>query len=465
MFDQVNKAAEQFLASYDWCGGTPFDIQRSTVKLLVTNPRAYVLNSMGTGKTKAVLWAYDALKRVGGAKKMLVVAPLSTLRFTWAREIFMTTPHLKYSVVHGTREKRRAALAEDVDIYIINHDGIGIMLQELVARPDIDVVVFDELAVFRNRNQRTRFAAHLSRCKPVVWGLTGSPTPNAPTDVYQQAKIITPHTVPKFYTAFREQTMLRISQFKWVPKRDANLTAMRALSPHVRYTLDDILELPPFISRQDEVAIGPKQQKIYTAVKNAAYAMIQSGEVRAANAGAVMSKLLQISLGWVYLDDGTAAELDGQARIAALIDIIEAAEGKVIVFVPFKHALAGVTKALIAAGKTVAQVDGDTPPLERDKIFRAFQNDADPGVLAAHPQCVAHGITLTRANVVVWFGPITSSEIYEQANARIRRVGQTLKQLFLHLWATPVERHIYRLLGKKIVSQDDLLKMLEDQTL
>jgi SNF2 family DNA or RNA helicase len=453
-------------SKYDWCGGTPFDIQIKTVEMLTEHPRGYVLSSMGTGKTKCVCWAFDYLRRVGSARRMVVAAPLSTLRFTWAREIFMTTPHLKYTVLHGSLDKRRALLNDPdrPDIYIINHDGLPLLADELIARTDIDVFVIDELAVFRNRTQKTRIAERIARQKPTVWGLTGAPTPNSPTDVFQQAKIITPHNVPKYFGSFRDMTMIKVNAFKWVPKKGAIETAIRALKPNVRFTLDDITELPPFISRVHDVAMGPQQAKIYNEVKRVAYAMVQGGEVQAANAGAVMSKLLQVSLGWVYLNDGSIAKLDGDDRVKAMVDIVESAARKVLVFVPYKHALDGVSKALTAAGISNEPVSGDTPPLERDRIFRRFQNDPTLKALPAHPQCVAHGITLTAADTVLWFAPITSAEIYDQANARIRRVGQHFKQLFLHLQATPVERHIYKLLINKIKVQDDLLKILEDQS-
>ena len=75
--------------------------------------------------------------------------------------------------------------------------------------------------------------------------------------------------------------------------------------------------------------------------------------------------------------------------------------------------------------------------------------------------CLAHGVTLTAADTVVWYAPITSAEIYAQANARIRRIGQEHRQLFLHMQATPVEKHIYHLLTNKIDGQEDLLKLLE----
>ena len=97
---------------YDWVGGSPFDIQKKTVSMLTTNPRAYVLNGMGTGKTKAALWASDYLKGNQLAKRALIVAPLSTLRFVWGKEIFETVPHRTFTILHGTRTKRLDLLAQ-----------------------------------------------------------------------------------------------------------------------------------------------------------------------------------------------------------------------------------------------------------------------------------------------------------------------------------------------------------------
>src|SRR5215472_3432876 len=93
------------LSQYDWMGGTPFEIQKLTAALLTVNRRAYVLNSFGTGKTKSALWSWHYLYTNRLAGKMLVIAPLSTLTFTWASEIFQTLPGLKAQVLHGTRER------------------------------------------------------------------------------------------------------------------------------------------------------------------------------------------------------------------------------------------------------------------------------------------------------------------------------------------------------------------------
>jgi SNF2 family DNA or RNA helicase len=137
------------------------------------------------------------------------------------------------------------------------------------------------------------------------------------------------------------------------------------MQPSVRFTLDDVVELPDLIERFVDVEMGPQQTKIYKALAAQCYAAVQSHEITAANAGAVMMKLLQVSTGWVYSRTRDVVALDNSNRIDALMDAIESTDRKVLVFAPFKHALAGISAALTSQGYEHATVDGDTPASTR----------------------------------------------------------------------------------------------------
>jgi SNF2 family DNA or RNA helicase len=442
-----------------------FDVQKKTVALLTMAERAYVLNGMGTGKTKCALWAWDYLRLRKRAKKMLVVCPRSTMNFTWVREIFETLPSVKASILHGSKAKRLERLADmDTDIYIINHDGIKVIEKELLARDDIDTVCIDELAKFRNKSERTKVMVKIAKGKTWAWGMTGSPMPHSPTDVFWQCKVITPGTVPNYYSHFENELMLKLQNgafVKLLPKNDAVERAYSVMQPAVRFTIDEVVELPECITRFVDVELGPKQGKVYKDIVRHCQATLQGNLVTAANAGAAMSKLMQISLGWVYTQSGILP-LDNELRIEALMDAIDSTDRKVIVFVPFKHALKGISDALTHEGIEHAEVSGDTTDSERNRIFNLFQNTEKYQVLVAHPECLAHGITLTAADTIIWFGPITSNETYIQANARISRVGQKHKQQVIHLQSTAVERKIYRMLTTQQNVQESFLKMFAD---
>jgi SNF2 family DNA or RNA helicase len=251
------------LTHYDWPGDRkPFDAQRQTSGLLTMNKRAYVLNSMGTGKTKAALWAWDYLNTRGLAKKMLVIAPLSTLKFTWLREIFATLPHRKAVVLHHSSKLKRIERLNDPeqDIYILNHDGAKLLhddIMKLVKDGVIDTITIDELAVYRNsKSIRTKQMKALASGMEWVWGMTGSPMPRSPTDVWAQCQIVTPNTVPRYFSHFRDMVMAKLNEFKYVPKANAVEVAYSVMQPAVRFTIDDVQELPELAIQTRDVELG-----------------------------------------------------------------------------------------------------------------------------------------------------------------------------------------------------------------
>ncbi|QGM46140.1 DEAD/DEAH box helicase [Methylocystis heyeri] len=455
------------LSQYDWGNAprTPFEVQRQTVSFLTLNTHAYVLNGMGTGKTLSALWAFDFLRVTGFARRALIVAPVSTLYATWASEIFNNLPHLKYVVLDGTKGRRLKRLNEDWDVAIVNHDGVKVVLEALNARDDIDVLVLDELAVYRNgRAARTKEMIKFAANKSWVWGMTGSPASMGPISVWAQCQIVTPHTVPKYFGHFQKAVQTKLSQFRWEDKPDALERALDVMQPSVRFSLDDVIELPAQVMQHLDVPMSAKQKTVYKAMTEAAAAMVDSGDVTAANAGALLNKLLQISAGWVYNSQGQIVELDGGARLDACIDAITSASGKVIVFANFKHVVAGISERLTAEGIEFATITGETPSATRTQIFHDFQNTSKYKVLDAAPGAMAHGVTLTEADTVIWYGPTLSLETYNQANARIRRIGQRRKQLILHLCSSPAERRMYKNLENRDMTQTKLLDLFRDRT-
>lgn len=457
------KVPNPILMYYDWKGGHPYECQKQTVRLLTEHSRAYVLNDMGTGKTKTVLWAWDALREAGLVGKLLVVAPLSTLNFVWAREVHETLRGPRVQVLHGTRQDRLDRLAQDADVYIINHDGLKTIAEALSVRPDITCLVLDELAVYRNNSDRSKLMRKFAQRFQIVWGLTGSPMPNAPTDVWAQCKIITPNSVPQYFTHARTMLMTQVSQHKWKPQTDAVEKAFKMMQPSVRYKLEDVAELPPMIERTVKVDLSDEQNSTYYKVQQTLTAMIRGGQITAVNAAAAMGKLLQVAGGWVYTHDGKYVRLDAAPRIVALYDLIQSTDRKAIVFIPYRHMIDGISQ--IFSNPKVMKVDhcvvhGDTK--NREEIFTTFQNTDKYRVMLAHPQTVHHGLTLTAADTNIWYLPTANLEQFEQANRRIRRIGQKHKQQLLMMSATPVETRLYRILHGKKITQDQLLALLEE---
>ena len=448
---------------YDWPDNPPpFRTQKVTAALLQMNPRAYVLSEMGTGKTRAALYACDHMLKTSQIKRVLVVAPLSTLSQVWDYEIYRYFGHWSAGVVHGTRAKRQGVLKESHEFYIINHDGLQTVMPELLSMK-WDVVIIDEVGAFRNKQtERWKRMNKIVVNTEYVWGMTGSPTPNEPTDAWGLAKLITPRNAPRYMSEFKKRTMTQITQFKWIPKPDSKDTVFKMLQPAVRYKRDDCIELPPVSYKTVELDQSSQIKMTYKKMMTALRTAFQEGRISAANEGVLFMKLLQISCGWVYTDKKGIVRLDNTERVNEVRSIVDDSLGKILVFVNFKHAAEGLHERLLKQKINAALVHGGTNKRRRDQIFTAFQHSDTPRVLVAHPQCMAHGLTLTAANTIVWFTPTTSLEIYEQANARITRPGQDKKSLIIHLTGTPIERKIYKRLQQRAGLQGALLDMFDD---
>lgn len=450
---------------YPWSGQyLPFYAQRETVDFLTMNPRAFVLNDMGTGKSLASLWAFDYLRSIGQARRMLIVCPLSTMERTWADEIFRHFPHLTSSVLYGSRERRLKLLAQEVDIYIVNHHGLNTILPGLAGRDDIDVVTLDELAVFRNASTNLWKSANKAIAgRPRVWGLTGTPTPNAPTDAWAQCRLISPERVPKFFGKFRDMVMQQFGQFKWLPRPNATEIVYEAMQPAIRFTRDQCVGLPEAVYQTRHAAMTVEQGKAYKEMASQLMTEYQGDQVQAVNEAVKLGKLVQIACGVVYGTDGSEVVLPSEPRLAEVKDVIEQAATKVIVFVPYKAVLrwvAGELEALYPG--RVAQVSGDTSKTERDAIFSSFMAPTGYEILVAQPAAMSHGLTLTSASTIIWYAPVTSHDTYQQANARITRPGQKNTQFIVHLEGTEVERRIYKRLQSKEKMQGLLLDSVKD---
>jgi SNF2 family DNA or RNA helicase len=164
----------------------------------------------------------------------------------------------------------------------------------------------------------------------------------------------------------------------------------------------------------------------------------------------------------VYSDTKDVIEFDISNRYSALKEVIEEASQKVLVFVPYKHIIDILAAKLNSDGITTEVINGAVPAAKRTDIFARFQKDENPRVLVIQPQSAAHGVTLTAANVVVWWGPVASLETYAQANARVHRPGQRHPSTVVQLQGSPVERHVYSLLDNKIDVHSKMIDLYRD---
>lgn len=454
---------QPILYYYNWPGHLkPMAHQKETAAFLTTHKRCIVLNGMGTGKTQTALWAADYLMSAGLIKKVLVVSPLSTLESTWADAIFASFYNRKYAVLHGTAERRKKLLKTDADFYIVNHDGFQIISKD--AENMFDLVIIDEAASFRNPStDRFKFMRRFVDAHPNMrlWLMTGTPTPNEPTDAWALAKLINSPTLDTTYTGFRDRVMMKLGKWKMIPRPDSPDTVAKVLVPSIRFTLDECVDLPEVTYQTRKVSLSPEQDKAYKAMVKHLIVEAESGAITAANEAVKAQKLVQIACGVAYDEHGNPVELDCKPRVAELIECIEQVGGKVIIFVPLTGVLDMLKRAL--KGYKVGVVNGSVSFNQRTEIFREFQQGNDIQILLAHPATMAHGLTLTSAKAIIWYGPITSNEQYTQANARPERIGKKHNTTVIHFEATDLEHRMFTRLQNKQKLQGVLLDILGEK--
>lgn len=438
----------------------------ATQRVLDTNYIALLLE-MGLGKTVSTLTAIDQLLNdYFDAEKVLVIAPLRVADDTWAREVekWDHLQHLRISKVLGSAAVRRKALKADADIYVINRENVEWLVSEYGSKWPFDTVVIDELSSFKN-HQSKRFRA-LRRVRPMIKrliGLTGTPAPNSLMDLWPQVYLLDQgERLGKTITSYRDRYFVPGEReghivYKWREKKEAEQRIYEAISDiAVSMKAEDWLDLPERIDRAVPVKLTEKAKEQYKKLEKELLLPFQDADVVASTAAVLSNKLLQMASGAVY-DEDRGVKLIHDAKLDALEDIIEAANGKpVMVFYNFKHSLARIQERfpqakILRKGK------------EGNEDIRDWNNDEIP-LLLLHPKSAGHGLNLQESScqTVVWYDQIWSLEEDQQANARVHRQGQTRRIVVMRLVAEgTMDEEAVAALDRKASGQDALMEAVK----
>lgn len=455
------------IGRYAWPGVyTPFEHQKTTAAFLAAHPRCYVLSDPGTGKTSAAAWAADYLLKRNIVHRVLIICPLSIMDTAWRSDLFKTVMHRSVAIATGSRQQREAVIQGPAEFVIINFDGVKVV-SDALKQGRFDLVIIDEATAIKTTStDRWKFVASIVTPKTWVWAMTGTPAAQSPLDAYGMAKLVRPESVPAFAGAWKDKVMRKISTFKWVPKPEAQQTVFETLQPAIRFTKEECLDLPDLLYTTREVPLTPQQKKYYETIKKQMMVIAAGEEITAANAAGLLNKLLQCSTGCVYTDSGEVVEFDTRNRLQELTDIIDSTSHKVLVFVPFRHVSAMLQEALVkhlGDPNAVDVIQGGVAAGTRSEIIKRFQTEDNPKVLLLAPQAAGHGITLTKADQIVWWGPTPSAELYIQCNARAHRAGQKNCVTVTHLQGSPVEKRMYAALQNKLDAHLDLVELYKQE--
>jgi SNF2 family DNA or RNA helicase len=457
------KAPAPIERQYDWPGRyTPFDHQKETAAFLTLHRRAFCWNEQGLGKTASVIWAADYLMKLGFIRRVLVICPLSIMDSAWRADLFKTVMKRRVDIAHGSKDKRAKVINSNAEFVIINYDGVESVRSEL-ALGGFDLIVLDEANYIKTATtKRWKMINSLIGPDTWLWMLTGTPAAQSPLDAYGLAKMMNPKSVPQFVGLFRDRVMLKISTFKYIPKPEAQQVVHEVLQPAIRFTKEECLDLPELLYSERDTPLTAQQEKYYKLLKKEMLIQVASADITAFNAAVGMNKLLQISSGAVYSDSGEVVEFDCKNKLEEMLEVVQESSHKVLIFCNFRHSIDMVQAYLEKQGITTAAIHGGVSAKRRAEIFNAFQTTPNPQVLVIQPQSAAHGVTLTAANTIIWFGPVTSAEIWLQANARVHRAGQRNPCLVVKLVSSEVERKLYKALEEKTLAQETLLDMYKE---
>lgn len=454
----------------------PMPHQNETAVFCVANKRCYVLNEMRTGKSASVLWASDYLVKAKQVKKVLILCTTTCMDVVWRKQLFGVLPHKSVAVLAGTHARRLQLLQDDYDYYVLNHDGVKIgfndkkiglhgTLMQMVKDGTIGLIIMDEGSEFRNATTaKWKALRAIARLCPRVWWLTGTPSPGGPEDVWAQCKIVTPNNVPELFTTWRNKVMYPATQFKWAPKAGHEQLAFAAMQPAVRFCKNDVLDMMPVTYEDRQAELTQQQSVAYLHIKKQGVLEHSQGTITAVNAAVLLGKLLQIAAGVVKDVEGDHVAYAPTHRLAALDEIIEQANAKVIVFAPYR-AVVDLLVAHIGKRWTVAGVDGRVTGNKRADIIREFQDGSQLHVLVAHPKTTGHGLELSAADTIIWYAPMHSVDIYEQANNRIMSGLQKRSMGVYHIGCTPLEWKIYKALKEGVSMQQNVLKLYNEEIL
>lgn len=441
------------------------EYQRRAVKHIIEHPYSALLLDMGLGKSISTLTAIKKLiDEYLEVTKVLIIAPKRVAESTWSDEI-NKWDHLKgltVSKILGTERQRKEALKANADIYLINRENVAWLVAYLQGWFPFDMLVIDELSSFKSAKAARFKALRLMRPKiSRVVGLTGTPAPNGLIDLWSQLYLLDMgERLGKTITGYR-QKYFRPGRSNGQVVFDYKLQDGSEQAIYERISdicismkAEDYLQLPQRIDQTIEIRFPDKVMEKYQEFeKQQVLAIEEEGDISAVNAAALSNKLLQFANGAIYDADRNVHAIH-EEKLEALDEILEAANGQpVLVFYSFKHDASRIAKKFQSYKPVL--IDGAND-------IRAW-NRGEIRLLLAHPASAGHGLNLqTGGHIAVWFGLNWSLELYQQANARLYRQGQTKPVTIYHLVAKgTMDEDVMKAIAGKADKQEALMQAVK----
>lgn len=450
----------------DYLNFKPWNYQQYAINHILDHEASGLFLDMGMGKTVSSLTAIDDLLFLGEATKVLVIAPKRVAEDTWSTEVekWDHLKHLRISKILGTPKKRLEAAEADADIYVTNRENVEWLVDNYFKHWKWDTLIIDELSSFKSSKAK-RFRA-LKKVRPYfkrIIGLTGTPAPNSLIDLWPQLYLLDGgERLGKTITGYRERYFApgdrnQFVVFNYNLREGAEEAIHNKISDIcVSMKADDYLDMPERIDNIVKIDLPKKALKEYEELEKELIIQLDDEDISASNSAVLTGKLLQMCNGAIYADETKEVINIHDEKLNALMDIIEAANGKpVLIFYSFKHDLIRI-KDYLKKNKIKGQELGGSEDIKK-------WNDGEIPVLLLHPASAGHGLNLQYGgNIIVWFGLTWSLELYQQACARLYRQGQKESVVIHHIIArSTVDEDVMKALQGKELNQNLLLEAVK----
>lgn len=427
-----------------------------------------LLMEMGTGKTLTTIAVAGKLYLSRKITRMLIVAPLSIFG-VWQEE-FQKFANFSYSlaVLNGTGSRKSENLRQistnGLQVAAINYESAW-RLEDDLAAWEADLIVCDEGHKIKTHNIAASKCMHrLGVRARYRMLLTGTIITNKAIDVFSPYKFLNPSVFGNSFYSFRNRYFDMTGYGQHVPILKASMSGeltRRIHSIAFRATKAECLDLPETTEIIRTVELEASAQHMYWDLVRDSFISLKDGEVSAAN---VLTRLLRLSqlTGGFLREDGSERPIQvSDAKLAALADIVDSAaqDGKKLVIIArFLPELNAITQMLEKKAIGYSLISGEIR--DRDEQVRRFQTDPEVAVFVGQIATAGMGITLTAADTMVFYSLDYSMSNFEQAKARIHRVGQRNPCTYLYLVAAgTVDEKVLQALRDKA----DLARVLIDE--
>lgn len=418
----------------------------------------------GTGKTWMLLDEAERAFIAGEIDAVLVVAPKG-VHINWIRREL--PQHLSVEArgeyyLSGANKRHAERIenlvtrpSEDLKVFAINIDAVntqrGRQLAARFLRRHRCMMIVDESQRIKNpAAARTKHVNALGKLAARRRIASGTIVADNPLDVWGQYEFLRPgllgtgsyrafvaeyaELLPASSPIVQEATRNARRGSPQIIRRDAagrpvyrNLDRLRSmLQPHTfRRTKAECLDLPEKVYTTHYYDLGPKLRRQYNALAEDARWERDNGKLDVFNALTLIGKLRQAAAGFIMVDGEPQKLVDDNPRIKALNEILQDAEGQVVIWASHRaeiHAIAAELKRQDIS--SVEYHGGVTSEVDRQAAVDKFQA-GEVVVFLANPQAAGVGLTLTAADAVVYYSCDFSLDARVQSEDRAHRIGTT----------------------------------------